>query len=64
MSSRFKQWLTVILFVGIFLYVGYNRIQLKHVSLSVAFLLPFCSVFVFLLYRYIKAEMKTTEEEK
>lgn len=58
MSSRLKQWITVILFVGIFIYTGYNRVQLKHVSLSVALLLPFCFVFVFFLYRHIKEENK------
>ena len=58
MSNRLKQWIIVILFVGVFIYIGYNRIQLKHVSLSVALLLPICFIFVFFIYRYIKAEMK------
>lgn len=56
MNSRLKQWITLILFIGIFIYVGYNRIQLKHVSLSVAFLVPFCFVLAFFLFRYIKKE--------
>ena len=64
MSSRLKQWVAVILFVGIFIYIGYHRIQLKHVSLSVAFLLPFCFVFVFFLYRYVRAEMKSEKHEE
>jgi hypothetical protein len=63
MSSRLKQWITVILFVGIFIYTGYNRIQLKHVSISVALLFPFCFIFAFLLYRYIKEEMSINKSK-
>ena len=63
MSSRLKQWITVILFMGVFIYIGYNRIQLKHVSISVAFLLPFCFIFAFFLYRYVKEEMRAMKKE-
>jgi uncharacterized membrane protein YozB (DUF420 family) len=64
MSNRLKQWIILILFVGIFIFIGYNRIQLKHVSLSVAFLLPFSFIFVIFLYRYIKKEMMATKKSK
>ena len=62
MSSKLKQWIVVVSFIGIFIYLGYNRIQLKHVSLSVAFLIPFCFVFAFFLYRYIKEEINKNRQ--
>jgi len=64
MKSRLKQWLVVVALTTSFVFIGLVRFHVKNVSLSLMFLLPYCFLFVLLLYVFAREEILAKADKR